>query len=148
LGAKSFALRVRDGGQERALFARKELHVGIRRGWSAGSRILFVAKRVPASALAANGAGDSLSSFFVVIGAGTLEQVVELGDLADGEERARCLENNWYGKMLFASVARFVPAVPVAEAPPLAAAVPALLHGLEVDDASKVEALARAKIVT
>lgn len=142
---RSFALRVREGSQERSLFAKKELHIGIRRGWSAGSRILFVAKRVPA--LAAS--GDPAA---VVIGAGTLARVVELADLADDEEKKLCLQNNWYGKLVFSSLARFLPAVPVSQVASLAGAPPALLHGLEIEGdvsaVAAVDALARAKIVT
>lgn len=141
---RSFALRVREGSQERSMFAKKELHVGIRRGWSAGSRILFVAKRAPATAAG----GDLVVA--VVVGAGTLAQVIELGDLADEEEKKLCLQNNWYGKLVFSSLTRFLPAVPVSQVASLAAAPPALLHGLEIegDAATAVDALARAKIVT
>lgn len=141
---RSFALRVREGSQERSLFAKKELHIGIRRGWSAGSKILFVAKRAPA--LAAS--GDAA----VVVGAGTLARVVELADLADDEEKKLCLQNNWYGKLVFSSLARFLPAVPVTQVASLAGAPPALLHGLEIEGdvsaVAAVDALARAKIVT
>lgn len=122
-----FCLRVREE-QERQLYVRRELYVGIRRDWSRGTKILFV-KKTPA--------GD------MVIGSGVLDRVAELAEMSE-EEKRRCLENNWYGKMSFSTLARFQ--VPVSQTA-LAGQPPALLHGLAVDTAA-VKALARSRLVT
>ncbi|MEO9362466.1 MAG: hypothetical protein ABI348_01075 [Nitrososphaera sp.] len=128
----AYVVRVKEE-QERTLYARQWLYVGIRRDWSAGSKILLVRK---------NAHGDS------AIGSATLEKVVELDALSNGEKKL-CLENNWYGKMVFAMLARFLPAVPVSETP-LAGRQPALLHGLAITDGelSRIESLAGSKIIT
>jgi hypothetical protein len=106
--------------------------VGIRRDWSRGTKILFV-KKMPA--------GD------MVMGSGVLDRVTELAGMGE-EEKRRCLENNWYGRMSFSTIARFH--VPVSQTA-LAGQPPALLHGLAVDDddtIAAVEALARGRLVT
>lgn len=129
----AYVVRVKEE-QERMLYARHSLYVGIRRDWSAGSKILLVGK---------NAHGDS-----VIIGSATLEKIVEL-DALNNSEKKLCLENNWYGKMVFAMLARFLPAVPVSDTP-LAGKQPALLHGLEItgDALSRIESLAGSKIIT
>jgi hypothetical protein len=129
----AYVVRVKEE-QERTLYARHSLYVGIRRDWSAGSKILLVWK---------NAHGDS-----VIIGSATLEKIVELDALNNSEKKV-CLENNWYGKMVFAMLARFLPAVPVSDTP-LAGKQPALLHGLEItgDELSRIESLAGSKIIT
>jgi hypothetical protein len=123
-----FCLRVREE-QERQLYVRRELYVGIRRDWSRGTKILFV-KKMPT--------GDT------VVGSGVLGRITELAEMGE-EEKRRCLENNWYGRMSFSTLARFH--VPVSQTA-LAGQPPALLHGLAVDDIAAVEALARSRLVT
>ncbi|MGI0020888.1 MAG: hypothetical protein ACREAY_10515 [Nitrososphaera sp.] len=122
-----FCLRVKEE-QERQLHVRRELYVGIRRDWARGTKILFVKKTLP---------GD------VAIGSGTLGRIVELAQMGEDEKRL-CLENNWYGKLAFLTIARFT--VPVSETA-LAGQPPALLHGLAAD-VTAVEALARGRLVT
>jgi hypothetical protein len=130
--ALAYAMRVKEE-QERTLYVRRELHVGIRRDWSRGTRILLVKK---------NAAGD------LVIGSATLEKIVELGALGD-RERELCLKNNWYGKMVFSALARFLKPVAVSDTP-LAGKPPALLHGLALtgDEFSAVENMAGSRIIT
>lgn len=127
-GPPSFALRIREG-QERQLRVRRDLYVGIRRDWSRGSKIVLV-KKGPS--------GDS------VIGIGTVESIAELGGMGDAEKKL-CVENNWYGKMIFSQVARLHPPVPVS-ATELAGVQPALLHGHTVSDVSRIESMS-AKII-
>ena len=122
-----FCLRVKEE-QERQLHVRRELYIGIRRDWARGTKILFVKKTL---------SGD------IFIGSGILGRVVELGQMGEDEKR-RCLENNWYGKLAFLTIARFT--VPVSKTA-LAGQPPAFLHGIAVD-VGAVEALARGKLVT
>jgi hypothetical protein len=121
-------LRVKD--QERRLYARRELYVGIRRDWTRGSKLFFVSK------------ADAL------IGSGTLEKIVELGEM-DDQERQLCLQNNWYGRMVFERVERFLPPLPARDTY-LADTKPALLHGLEITEAQAddIERLVSSRIVS
>jgi hypothetical protein len=132
LPALAYALRVKEE-QERTLYVKRELYVGIRRDWSRGTKILLVRK---------NSSGD------VVIGSATLEKIIELGAMDAGEKKF-CLENNWYGKMVFSLLARFLKPVTVSDTP-LAGKPPALLHGLALsdDEALAIEGMAGTRIVT
>lgn len=127
---ESFVLRVKD--QERRLYTRRELYVGIRRDWQKGSRLYFVSKTNQ----------DEL------IGSGIFEKIVEL-DAMDDNERQFCLQNNWYGRMIFERVERFLPPLPVQDTA-LASTIPALLHGLEITDeqAAEIDALVASRIVS
>ncbi len=122
-----FCLRVKEE-QERQLYVRRELYIGIRRDWARRTKILFVKKTL---------SGD------IFIGSGILGSVVELAQMGEDEKR-RCLENNWYGKLAFLTIARFT--VPVSETA-LAGQPPAFLHGIAAD-VGAVEAFARSRLVT
>lgn len=126
----SFLLRVK--GQERRLFANRELYVGIRRDWQKGSRLLFVDK-TPED---------------VVIGSGVFDAIIELEAMSEREKRL-CLRNNWYGRIIFDSVERFLPPVPV-RGTPLAETKPALLHGLEISEehAKEINAFVASRIIS
>ncbi|HEX6068101.1 MAG TPA: hypothetical protein VFZ05_04795 [Nitrososphaera sp.] len=127
---ESFVLRVKD--QERRLYARRELYMGIRRDWQKGSRLFFVSKTNQ----------DEL------IGAGILEEIVEL-DAMDAREKELCLQNNWYGRMVLERVERFLPPLPIVGTP-LAGVRPVLLHGLEIAEgqAAEIDALVASRIVS
>lgn len=130
--ALAYTVRVKEE-QERTLYVRRELYVGIRRDWARGAKILLVKK---------NASGDT------VIGSAVLEKIVELGAM-DDRERRLCLENNWYGKMAFSMLARFLKPVAVSETP-LAGKPPALLHGLALadDEYQAIESTAGSRIIT
>lgn len=147
-------MRVKDGREERRLWARRELYVGIRRDWARGP-VVFV-KRVQAAGDDATRSSNSSNTAAattiaavsdMVIGLGIFERTVELDSLADEQERRLCVENNWYGKLVFSQVAVFMPPVPVAAATPLASKPAALLHGLAVDDVQAIERLARSRLI-
>ena len=126
----AYILRIARDEVERQLYVRKSFYVGIRRDWSRGSKVLFVRKA---------------ESF---IGSAVLDRIAALDEL-DEDEKKLCLENNWYGKMLFAKVTRFHPPVPIQDTP-VAGQNMLVLHGAEIssEDASKIEALASSRITT
>jgi hypothetical protein len=99
-----------------------------------GSKILLVKK--------------SPNGDYIIIGLATLEKVVELDALSKTEKKL-CTENNWYGKMVFAILERFLPAIPIAKTP-LAEKPHALLHGLAItrDELSTIANSAESKIIT
>lgn len=108
------------------------LYVGIRREWRKGSPLFFVDK----------------ANEDVIMGSGIFEKIVELDAMAE-KERRLCLQNNWYGRIVFEYVERFLPPVPV-RATPLAGTRPALLHGLAVtrDQATEIGSLVASRIVS
>lgn len=125
-----YILRIQRDELGRQLYAGKSLYVGIKRDWSRGTKILFVRK------------ADAF------IGSGAIDRIVDLDEMGEGE-RKLCLENNWYGKLLFAKLTRFRPAVPVQDTP-AAGQNPLTLHGASIAgvDVSKIEALAPVRIIT
>ncbi|HEX2615435.1 MAG TPA: hypothetical protein VHL10_08065, partial [Nitrososphaera sp.] len=107
-----YIIRIARDDIEKQLYARRSIYVGIRRDWSRGARILFIRRA---------GSDD------VFIGSGVVDKIVVAGGLAE-EERKLCLENNWYGKLAFAKLARFHPVVPIKDTP-AAGENPLVLHG-------------------
>jgi hypothetical protein len=124
-----FILRIKKDGLERQLFSLHALYVVIRRDWMRGARVLFVKKEA-------------------FIGSGTVDRVVPKEDL-QGQEKQLCINNNWYGKIVFSRLTRFLPAVPVQETP-TAGRNPLALHGASIplSEALQIEKLAHARIIS
>lgn len=125
----SYILRIQKDELERQLFSRRSFYVGIRRDWSRGTRVLFVKK-------------DAF------LGSGVIDRFIAINKLEEPEKKL-CIENNWYGKIVFEKLARFVPAVPMQDTP--AADQNSLaLHGssIPVLDALQIEGLATARIIS
>lgn len=125
----SYILRIQRDELERQLFGRRVFYVNVSRRWSRGMVVLFVKK-------------DSF------IGSGVVEKFVAADDMEE-QEKKLCAENNWYGKIAFATLARFLPAVPVSDTP-AAGQNPLALHGsiLSDQDAAKIEKAAASRIVS
>jgi hypothetical protein len=124
----SYILRIKDE-LERQLLANRSIYVGITRDWLPRTRVLFVKN-------------DAFS------GSGIIDRFVAIDDLQE-PERKLCIENNWYVKIVFERLARFVPPVPVQDTP--AANQNRLsLHGASISssEALQIEGLANAKIIT
>ncbi len=128
-----YILRISRDDTEKQLYAKRSLYVGIKRDWSRGGMILFVRK---------------IGIVDAFIGSGVIDKIVIIDELAE-EERKLCLENNWYGKLVFATLARFHPAVPVKDTS-AAGENPLVLHGAIVSSAnfSEIVRHARAKIIS
>ena len=126
----SYILRIhRDELEERQLFSRRAFHVSVRRDWSRGTKVLFVRK-------------DAF------VGSGVIDRFVGIDGLEEPEKKL-CLENNWYGKIVFAMLARFHPPVPVQDTP-AAGQNPLTLHGASVSssDVQQIEKSAAARIIS
>lgn len=125
-----YVLRIyRDDLEERRLLGRRVFYVGVRRDWTRGTKVLFVKK-------------DMFISSGVIGGfAGT--------DEMEEPEKKMCLENNWYGRIALASLARFVPSVPV-QGTPAAGLNPLALHGATMpgSDVLQIEKSAAARIIS
>jgi hypothetical protein len=129
-GELAFIIRLNSDESARRLFVRKWLYVGVKRGWSKGSKILIASK----------------SDTF--IGSGIIARLQPLEGL-DENERTLCVQRNWSTKLLFASLARFVTPVAISVTP-VSIQNPITLHGSEIAGtvASKIEELATIKIIT
>ena len=125
----SYILRISRDELERRLFIKHSFYVGIKRDWSQGTRVLFVRK-------------DAFA------GSGVIERFVALDGLEEPEKNL-CVENNWYGKIVFSKLIRFQPAVPV-QSTPAAGENPLALHGASISgpDAMRIERLAPARIIS
>ena len=125
-----YILRIyRDELEERQLFGRHTFYVSVRRDWSRGKKVLFVRK-------------DAF------VGSGVIDRFVGIDGLEEPEKEL-CLENNWYGKIVFAMLARFVPSVLVQDTP-VAGQNSLALHGANLSgpDALQIERLATARIMS
>lgn len=125
-----YVLRIhRDELEERQLFSRRVFYVSVRREWSRGTKVLFVRK-------------DAF------IGSGVIDRFVGIDGLEEPEKKL-CIENNWYGKIVFALLARFVPPVPVQNTP-AADRNPLTLHGASMPgtDVLQVERLASGRMIS
>ena len=125
-----YILRIhRDELEERQLFNRRLFYVSVRRDWSRGTKVLFVRK-------------DAF------IGSGVIDKFVGIDGLEEQEKRL-CLENNWYGKIVFAMLARFHPPVPMQDTS-AAGQNHLALHGASMSssDALQIEKSAAARIIS
>jgi hypothetical protein len=124
-----YILRIQKDELERQLFGRRSFYVGISRDWSRGARVLFVKK-------------DAF------ICSGVVDRFVAADDLEE-PEKLLCTENNWYGKIVFESLARFLPAIPVQDTP-AAGHNPLALHGAAIlgSEALQIERSAPARIIS
>jgi hypothetical protein len=124
----SYILRIQRDELERQLYGQRVVYVSIKRDWLHTTKLLFIRK----------------SSF---IGSGIIDRFVSLGELRE-EEKKICLENNYYGKIEFAKLVRFYPAVAV-EDTCVAGDNSLGLHGasLPCSDALQIERLARARLI-
>lgn len=126
--ATSYILRVQREELERQLSAQRILYVNIKRDWLPNTKLLFVKK----------------TEF---IGSGIIDRFVSFNELREDEKKI-CLENNYYGKIEFAKLVRFYPAV-VVQATTLAGQNHLALHGstLPRSDAIQIEKLARSRLI-
>ena len=126
----SYILRIhRDELEERLIFGRRVFYVSIRRDWSRDTKVLFVRK-------------DAF------IGSGMIDRFIGINELEELEKEL-FLENNWYGKIIFAMLTRFVPCVLV-QGTPVAGQNPLSLHGASIagPDILQIERLAPARIMS
>lgn len=125
----SYILRIQRDELERQLFGRRAFYVSVNRDWSQGTPVLFVKK-------------DAF------VGSGVIDRFIAIDALEEWEKKL-CVENNWYGKIVFAKLARFIPAVPVQDTP-AAGQNPLALHGTSIpsSEALQVQGLAPSKIIS
>lgn len=126
--AASYIVRIQRDELERQLYGQRILYVSIKRNWLRNTELLFIRKAA-------------------FIGSGIIDRFVSSGELREDEKKI-CLENKCYGKIEFARLVRFYPAVAV-EDTPVAGQNTLGLHGasLPCSDALQIERLARARLI-
>jgi hypothetical protein len=124
----SYILRIQGEELERQLYGQRILYVSIKRDWLRNTKLLFVKKTA-------------------FIGSGIIDRFVSFSELREDEKKVS-LENNCYGKIEFAKLVRFYPAVEIEETS-VAGQNPLALHGASLprSDALQIEQLARARLI-
>jgi hypothetical protein len=124
----SYILRIQRDELERQLYGQRIVYVSIKRDWLHTTSLLFIRK-------------------FAFIGSGIIDRFVPVDELGENEKKI-CLENNYYGKIEFAKLVRFYPAVAV-EDTCVAGHNSLGLHGasLPCSAALQIERLARARLI-
>lgn len=125
----SYIFKIQKDDIEIQLYVQRILYVSIKRDWVPNTKLLFVKK-----------AG--------FIGSGIIDRFVSLGELGE-EEKKICFRNNCYGRIEFARLVRFYPAVAVVDTS-IASKNILGLHGTSLPSsiAHQIEKLARARLMT
>ena len=127
--AASYIFKIQKDDIEIQLYVQRILYVSIKRDWLPNTKLLFVKKAA-------------------FIGSGIIGRFVSLSELGE-EEKKICFQNNCYGRIEFARLVRFYPAVAIVDT--LIAGQNILgLHGASLPPsiALQIEKLARARLMT
>jgi len=127
--AASYIFKIQKDDIEIQLYVQRILYVSIKRDWLPNTKLLFVKKAA-------------------FIGSGIIDRFVSLGELGE-EEKKICFQNNCYGRIEFARLVRFYPAVAVVDTS-IASKNILGLHGASLPPsiALQIEKLARARLMT
>lgn len=127
--AASYIFKIQKDDIEIQLYVQRILYVSIKRDWLPNTKLLFVKKAA-------------------FIGSGIIDRFVSLGELGE-EEKKICFQNNCYGRIEFARLVRFYPAVAVVDTS-IASENILGLHGASLPPsiAHQIEKLARARLMT
>ncbi len=127
--AASYIFKIQKDDIEIQLYVQRILYVSIKRDWLPNTKLLFVKKAA-------------------FIGSGIIDRFVSLGELGE-EEKKICFQNNCYGRIEFARLVRFYPAVAVVDTS-IASKNILGLHGASLPPsiAHQIEKLARGRLMT
>ncbi|MFL6474043.1 MAG: hypothetical protein ACJ70W_04535 [Nitrososphaera sp.] len=125
---EGYILRIHRDEIERQLYGQRMLYVNIKRNWLSNTKLLFIRNNT-------------------FIGSGIVAKFVPVAELQEDEKKI-CIENNSYGKINFAKLVRFYPAVAV-ENTSVADQNTLGLHGASMllSDALEIERLANARLI-
>lgn len=103
------------------IFGLSIYYVRLRRDWSKGSKLIFLKK-------------TDITDEDTFIGIGTIEKTFEPSEL-NFVERKICIENNYYKKIVFGKLVKFVPELPIKHTQIFSLKQRApLLHGMQISD--------------
>jgi hypothetical protein len=132
----NYVVRISKLTNANQLYWNRVYYAKLRRNWTRGTKLVFLSKTT------------ALDEAF--IGLGKIEATYELSQLDLGEKKI-CTENNCHSKIVFGTMARFIPAVLIDDAQ-LASCSKMdgpLLDGAHISDSdiSKIERLANIMII-
>ena len=136
MGDINYIIRISRDEFANKIYGKRIYYVGIRRNWSKNSTLVFIKK--------VNSRDDAF------IGTGIIDRVLELDELEYSEKKV-CIQNNWYKKIIFRRLVRFIPPVLVKDTSIIFWIQKApLLHGHEIRDSDilKIQSLANVKIIS
>ena len=136
MGDINYIIRISRDEFANKIYGKRIYYVGIRRNWSKNSTLVFIKK--------VNSRDDAF------IGTGIIDRVLELDELEYSEKKV-CIQNNWYKKIIFRRLVRFIPPVLVKDTSIIFWIQKApLLHGHEIRDSdiSKIQSLTNVKIIS
>jgi hypothetical protein len=136
VGDINYIIRISRDEFANKIYGKRIYYVGIRRNWSKNSTLVFIKK--------VNSRDDAF------IGTGIIDRVLELDELEYSEKKV-CIQNNWYKKIIFRRLVRFIPPVLVKDTSIIFWIQKApLLHGHEIRDSDilKIQSLANVKIIS
>jgi hypothetical protein len=125
---KSYILRIQRDELERQLYGQRILFVSMKRDWLGNTKLLFVRKTA-------------------FIGSGIINRFASFSELREDEKKI-CLKNSCYGKIEFAKLVRFYPAVAVGDTP-VRRQNPIALDGASLprSDALQIEKLVQSRLI-
>ena len=136
MGDINYIIRISRDEFANKIYGKRIYYVGIRRNWSKNSTLVFIKK--------VNSRDDAF------IGTGIIDRVLELDEL-DYSEKKVCIQNNWYKKIIFRRLVRFIPPVLVKDTSIIFWIQKGpFLHGHEIRDSDilKIQSLANVKIIS
>ena len=125
----SYIFKIQKDDIEIQLYVQRILYVSIKRDWLPNTKLLFVKKAA-------------------FIGSGIIDRFVSLGELGEQEKKI-CFQSNCYGRIEFARLVRFYPAVAIADTS-IAGQNILGLHGASLPPsvALQIEKRARSRLMT
>jgi hypothetical protein len=132
----NYIVKISRAGLVNQIYWRRVYYAKLRRDWAKESKIVFMTKN-----------GDSDEAF---VGLGKIKIIYELSAL-DTDERKDYIKNNYYSKIVFGTMVRFLPAIVISRMKfrSLSKTERPLLDGAYLSDSevSMIEALAKMVII-
>jgi hypothetical protein len=133
----NYVIRISKLTSVNKLYWNRAYYAKLSRNWTQGSKLIFLTK--------------TASSYDGFIGIGKIEMIYELSEL-EHSERKICIENNFYSKIVFGKMVKFIPAVPIKNFQPVGfgkMSAP-LLDGADISESeiTKIEQLANILTIT
>jgi hypothetical protein len=96
MAGSNYIIRITKDLVANQIYGIREYYVRLRRDWSKGSKLIFVKK-------------TGLLDQDAFIGSGIIEKTFELNELGDVSEKKAWIENNYYKKIIFGKLVKFLP---------------------------------------
>ena len=122
MASSNYIIRITRDSVGNRVYGISEYYVRLRRDWSKGAKLIFVKK-------------TGLLYEDAFIGSGIIEKTLELNELVDVSEKKLWIENNYYKKIIFGKLVKFLPPLLVKDTRISSWSQPgSLLHGAQISD--------------